>query len=115
MWNMIDWKGRADIKKEALIRKADITPYFKKIFQYEKTRNHPKVDSVQDNIQSYQAYVPVTDDEFQYDELLVAVRKVGSGVSFDGIPATVIQMLPPSILNCVLVLLKRIFLRHQNG
>ena len=110
MWNMIDWKGRADIKKEALIRKADITPYFRKIFQSEKTKDHPTIDSVQDALQSYQAYVPVTDDEFDYNELVVAVKKVGSGVSLDGIPATVVQMLPPPLLNCLLVMLKRIFL-----
>ena len=110
MWSMIDWKGRVDIKKEALIRKADITPYFRKIFQSEKTENHPKIESVQDALQAYHAYVPVTDDDLKYDELLIAVKKVGSGVSIDGIPATVIKMLPPPLLHCLLLMLKRIFL-----
>ena len=110
MWDKIDWKGRADTKKESLIRKADITPYFKKIFQSEKTEGHPKVESTAAALEAYHAYVAVTDDEIKLDELQFAVKKVGTGVSIDGIPSTVIQMLPPPFLDCLLVLMRRIFL-----
>ena len=37
MWDMIDSKGKADIKKETLIHESEIFPYFKNIFQSKKT------------------------------------------------------------------------------
>ena len=37
MWNLIDWNGKADSKKETLIQETDIAPYFKNIFQSDKT------------------------------------------------------------------------------
>ena len=44
MWEMIDWKGKADLKKEKLIQESEITPYFKNIFQSEKTKTQPTID-----------------------------------------------------------------------
>ena len=111
MWKKIDWKRIADVKKEALIRKSNnITTYFKSIFQSRKTKYHPKVDSAEIPLRSHHTYVSVTDDEIKYEELQLVVGKVGSGVSIDGIPATVTRMLLSSFLNCLLLLLRRIFL-----
>ena len=109
MWKFIDWKGKADLKKEALIQETDITPYFKRIFQSEKTQNHPKVESIQDRLDTYMCYVPELDDPFTLKELEFAVKKVGSGCGLDGIRAEVIQMLPPSFMKCVLEVFKRVF------
>ena len=109
MWKLIDWKGKADLKKEALIQESDITPYFKKIFQSEKTQNHPKVESIQERLDTYMCYVPELDDPFTLKELEYAVKKVGSGCGLDGIRAEVIRMLPPSFMNCILEVFKRVF------
>ena len=82
--NMIDWKGRVNVKIKALIRKADITPYFRKIFQSEKQ----KITLIlKDVLQSYQAYVPFVNMNSIIMSFLLLVKKVGSGISFDGIPA----------------------------
>ena len=109
MWKLIDWKGKADLKKEVLIQEEDITPYFKKIFQSEKTRDHPKVDSVLERLEAYSCYVPGLDDTITMSELTSAVKKVGSGCGLDGIRADIIRMMPPGLLNCLLELLKRVF------
>ena len=60
-------------------------------------------------MERYHTYVEQTDKNLEYDELLVAVKKVGSGVSLDGIPSSVIKMLPPVFLNCLLQLMQRVF------
>ena len=109
MWKLIDWKGRADLKKEILIQESDITPYFKNIFQSEKTQEHPKVESVKERLESYTCYVPGLDDPFTLEELIAAVKRVGSGCGLDGIRADVIRMLPPTFLKCVLDVYKRVF------
>ena len=98
------------MKKEPLIHHTDITPYFKKIFQSDKTKNHPKVDVAKEELVAYNNYVEQTDEAFDNTELLRAVKKVGSGISLDGIPSSVIQMLPPPFLNVILELLQRVFL-----
>ena len=110
MWKLIDWKGKADLKKEPLIHHTDITPYFKKIFQSDKTKNHPKVGAAKNELDTYNNYVEQTDKDFDTAELLRAVKKVGSGISLDGIPSSVIKMLPPPFLTVVLQLLQRVFL-----
>ena len=109
MWNLIDWKGRADSKKEVLIQESDITPYFAKIFQSEKTQNHPKVESVIEQLNNYNVYVPDLDDPFEYEELTKAVDKVGTGCGLDGLRSDTIRMLPPSLLRCVHTALQRVF------
>ena len=44
LWEQIDWKGRADAKNETLIHESEIIPYFKNIFQSEKTKDHPRIN-----------------------------------------------------------------------
>ena len=109
MWSLIDWKGRADSKKEVLIEESDIRPYFAKIFQSEKTQHHPKVESIIDQLNSYNVYVPELDDPFEYEELTKAVDKVGTGCGLDGLRSDTIRMLPPSILRCIHSFLQRVF------
>ena len=62
LWNLIDWKGSADKKKETLINESDITPYFRKIFQSEKTKEHPKLEDIADRLNSHNDYIPILDD-----------------------------------------------------
>ena len=109
MWKLIDWKGKADTKKEILIEETDITPYFTKIFQSEKTKSHPKVESVVEQLNAYHNYVPRLDDPLKYEELVKAVSKVGTGFGLDGLSSDTIRMLPPSFLRCILIILQRVF------
>ena len=109
MWKLIDWKGSADTKKDILIQESDITPYFKNIFQSDKTKHHPKVDTVLAELNTYNTYVAALDDPFRYDELTLAVSKVGGGCGLDGIRSSVMKMVPPSLLQCILRILQRVF------
>ena len=110
LWNMIDWKGKADTKKEVLIQESDITPYFRNIFQSEKTSDHPKVDTVTADLEAHHAYVPELDDDIRYDELVSAVKHLGGGCSLDGLRSDIIRMIPPSFLKCIHKTFERIFL-----
>ena len=109
LWKLIDWKGKADNKKEILIHESDITPYFTKIFQSEKTRDHPKVESVTEMLNQYHTYVPTLDDPFAFEKLKKAVEKVGTGCGLDGLRSNIIRMLPPSFLRCIHTILQRVF------
>ena len=109
LWNLIDWKGKADSKKEILIQESDITPYFKKIFQSEKTIRHPKVETAAQQLEAHQKYVPELDDGLRYDELVEAVKHLGGGCGLDGLRSDIIRMVPPSLLKSILKTFDRIF------
>ena len=109
MWELIDWKGKADTKKEILIDKSEVNTYFKHIFQSEKTMDHPKISDVDATLESYQMHIPFLDALPQQDELDTAIRKIGSDTGLDGIPSNVLQLMPRCIRNNILTLLQRIF------
>ena len=69
MWELIDWKGKADTKKEILIDESEVNTYFKHIFQSEKTMDHPKISDVDATLESYQMHIPFLDALPQQDEL----------------------------------------------
>ena len=94
MWEMIDWKGKADTKTEILIDESEVTPYFKHNFQSEKTMDHAKINDVDAALESYQIHIPFLDALPQHDELDRAIRKIGSGTRLDGIPSSVLQLMP---------------------
>ena len=109
MWERIDWNGKADAKKDILIRDRDVDKYFRDIFQSEKTKDHPKIDSIQKDLQEYEMYDPLLDDAIGKDEFDLALKKLGKGCGLDGIPADVIRILPPKMKDVILSLLKNTF------
>ena len=110
LWENIDWKGQADTKNETLIHESEITPYFKNIFQSEKTKDHPKITDIRPLLESHQIHIPSLDCIPQQNELDFAVKKVGNGSGIDGIPANIIKIMPPCILDNILALLQRTFM-----
>ena len=48
MWDLIDWHGKANIKKDILICDNDASLYFRNIFQSNKTNHHPTITVVAD-------------------------------------------------------------------
>ena len=109
MWERIDWKGKAEEKKEVLIRDQDVDTYFRDIFQSEKTKNHPKIEDIQSKLEEYETYVPILDDPIQQDEFDLAMKKLGKGCGLDGIPADIVQILPTKMRNTIFTLLKNTF------
>ena len=109
MWDLIDWKGKADSKKEILVNEYDITPYFKNIFQSENTKYHPIIDDISTSLESYYMHVPNLDCIPNRLEFIHAICKLGKGTGIDGIPASVLGMIPQGILNNLLSLIQKTF------
>ena len=109
MWDRIDWNGKSEIKPEKQADAAEISKYFKSIFQSFKTSHHPKIDSVKENIENHDTYIPILDDPPTMDELESAILKIGTGVSLDGLPPDVAKILPASMKEVILQLLIEVF------
>ena len=109
LWNMIDWKGKAEVKKEEPADESETTKYFTEIFQSSKTKSHPVVSDVMHTVESYDTYIPILDDNPTMNELEIAISKIGNGVSMDGIPPSITKILPYSMKEVILTLLQRVF------
>ena len=109
LWDLIDWHGKAEIKKETLIHDRDVDLYFRSIFQSENTLNHPTVSDIE-NIDTYEMYIPILDDTPQKEEFERATKKIGKGCGLDGIPAPVIRLLPPNLKYNIFTLIKNTFI-----
>ena len=77
LWNMIDWKGKAEVKIEEPAEESEILRYFRDIFQSKKTENHPKINSIICDIDSYDMHIPILDRVPSMEELDVAIKRVG--------------------------------------
>ena len=109
LWDMIDWKGKADVKKETLIQDYAVDSYFRDIFQSKKTKDHPVITTIKNKLDAFEMYIPLLDDIPDQVELLNAIAKLGSGCGLDGIPADVIRMLPQQTLNLLLNMMRNTF------
>ncbi len=67
------------------------------------------VSDISDEITKYDNYVPVLDDPFTMEELNISLREIGTGVSLDGIPPAIANILPCNIREHMLELLNRVF------
>ena len=108
LWEAVDWKGVAEIKKEKPAMEADTMKYFTSIFQSPKTENHPRVEEIRVELDNYEVYIPIPDDPPTM-ELEIAFLKIGSGVSLDGIPPKIASFLPQSMKVVILQLIHNVF------
>lgn len=109
MWDRIDWNGKSEIKPEKQADAAEISKYFKSIFQSFKTANHPKIESAKENIENHDIYIPILDDPPTMDELESAILKIGTGVSLDGLPTDIAKILPTEMKEVILQLVINVF------
>ena len=108
LWQMIDWKGEISTRKSnENLPPNVIHKYFDNIFNSEKTRNDPTIDGI--DIEDLIVHCPESDTQIDQDELDYAIRKIGNGVSFDGISPDVMRLLPDEVRECVLKLFQNIF------
>ena len=109
LWQTIDWKGKAEEKVEKPAHESDTMKYFTAIFKSTKTKDRAKIWDTEDELSNYDTYVPSLDNPFTPEEVDEALRQIGSGVSLDGIPPTVAQILPNNIKGNILQLMNRTF------
>ena len=55
-------------------------------------------------------YVPLLDGIPQKKQLNAAIKRIGKGVSLDGIPATILHLIPQCFLDNILILLQKVFI-----
>ena len=106
---MIDWNGKAEVKVDEQADESEILKYFTDIFKSKKTEKHPKLDSIMCDIDSYEMHIPILDRIPSMEELDVAIKRIGSGVSLDGLPPKVVQILPTSMKEVIVHLMQRVF------
>ena len=109
LWECIDWKGRAEIKPEKPAEEVEIVRYFKGIFQSPKTKDNPVVDEVWEDLETYDIYIPTLDDKPTMEELELACKAIGTGISIDGLPTKIVQFLPKSMKEVILDLIQKVF------
>ena len=109
LWSLIDWKGNAESNDSPLkIRESEIYKHFKNIFQSDKTRQHPMIKDVKQQLDEYNKVIPFMDELPKKDEVDFAVRNIGKGVGVDGLPGNILKMLPNNMKDIVLILMKNV-------
>ena len=108
LWKMIDYKG--EIQSGTSCPPKLIRSYFSNnIFNSSKISNNPVLADIADEIHEYDNSNDITDSKLTSEELSLAIRKYGNGVSFDGLPGKVLSLLPPNLRNIILQLYDTIF------
>ena len=103
LWTILGWKG--DIMRKTSCTPYNIKLYFeKKIFNYLKIRNNPKLRNIQDEIENYVKHHDILDKLPDVIELNTAIDKIGKGVSFDGLPGNISQVIPLILRKNILLL-----------
>ena len=109
MWDLIDWKGRDEIKNDSKINESLIKRYFTNIFQSEKTINNPTVSDIADDLHHYDFIIPILDDVPDMFELEIAIKSIRRGISFDGLPPNILRIIPYDLKEIILILIQNIF------
>ena len=107
LWELLDWKGEVRTKSET--SPSIISSYFTDIFNSSKTCENPTIDDIKVDITSYYNTLPVTDAQKEMEDLKFALKKLGKRVSFEGISAELLSLLPENLQEGILILFQYIF------
>ena len=110
MWSVIDWNGKCEKSNEKCLHDSQIQKFFRNIFQSEQTKNHPKVADILTDLHNHFSYIPMLDDLPTLDEVKFAFRRIQRGIGIDGLPPLTLKIIPPSMINCILLLIQKVFL-----
>ena len=108
LWMQIDWKGQPKTRPEELHQEIIYT-FFKNIFQSPYLDDKPKLIDISEELSAYDVTSDITDKDIEMPELETAIKKLGTGSSFDGIAPDIIRILPKSMVECILHLYRMIF------
>ena len=109
LWDMVDWNGKTVKNNKKHIDELEISNYFTGVFQSPQTKTHPRIEETLSDIDSYEFYVPILDDPPTVMGLEMAIKKIGNGVSFDGIPSKIAKIIPYAMKEIILELIKKVF------
>ena len=109
LWDMVDWNGKNVKNNKKHIDELEISNYFTGAFQSPQTKTHPRIEGTLSDVDSYEFYVPILDNPPTMMELEMAIKEIGNGVSFDGIPSKIAKIIPYAVKEIILELIKKVF------
>ena len=105
LWKMIDYKG--ETQSNTSCPPKVVRNYFcNNIFNSHKLEGNPTLKEIEGEIEEYDKINEITDRDFSPEELTAAIKKYGKGVSFDGLPGSILHILPENLRGAVLQLYK---------
>ena len=108
LWKMLDWKG--ELKTKTASGPNIIHAYFdKNIFNSIKTKENPILEEIKEEVECYSRTNEISDKRFDHSDLKNAISDIGKGISFDGLPGQVLQLMPANLKDCILHLFRTIF------
>ena len=96
LWECIDWRGKAELKRDKQADESEI-------------RRHPIINDILCVIDTYGTYIQILDDIPKMKELDKAMQLIGTCISIDGIPPNVARILPHTMKEVILDLVKSVF------
>ena len=108
LWKQLDWKGHPQTRPDE-IPPETITQFFRNIFQSPTLTDKPTISQISDEIINYEITSDITDGDIEMEEVEYAIKKLGTGSSFDGIAPGVIPLLPVEMRECILMLYRKVF------
>ena len=107
MWQETDWKGKKIEPKSKDLSVDIVNKYFRSIFQSNRVRIEE--DDITHLLENNTTSVPALSREPDINELNLAILKLGSGTSIDGIDPELIKMLPHNVRRQILLLIQKVF------
>ena len=88
MLDVIDWKGISDVNDNKILHDSQIQKY---IFQSHKTKHHPTVNNIMNELHNYFLYIPILDDLPNTSEVELALNNIHRGTGIDGLSPIVLK------------------------
>ena len=108
-WKLLDYKGEVKIGTSSCPPKI-VKPYFEDtIFNTTKITANPVLKTISDEVANYNHVNETTDNQLTEDELEAAIKKYGTGISFDGLPGKILNLIPNTLRRNVLQLFRLVF------
>ncbi len=108
LWKQLDWKGHPQTRPDE-IPPETISKFFRNIFQSPILADKPTIANITDEIVNYDTTLDITDNDVDMKEVEYAIKKLGTGSSFDGIAPGIISLLPNEMRECILLLYRKVF------
>ena len=108
-WRLLDYKGEVKTGTSSCPPKT-VKSYFEDtIFNTKKITVNPVLKTISDEVKYYNHINETTDSQLTEDELEAAIKKYGTGISFDGLPGKILNLIPSSLRKNVLHLFRLVF------
>ena len=108
-WKLLDYKGEVKSSSSSCPPKI-VKSYFENtIFNTNKIKGNPVLKDIADEVANYHHINETTDSELTEVELEAAIKKFGTGISFDGLPGKVLHLIPNNVRKIILHLFTMIF------